>query len=104
MLAGGLKTEADGMASEADKAYQGSLVLLSSLSRLTKTNIGSFEVRALCLWDQEIPFCSPLPLPCYAASDSALSRALFPLESHWICILPPFCPHSWLQCICHCLL
>uniref|UniRef100_A0A8C0EPT8 Laminin subunit gamma 2 n=1 Tax=Bubo bubo TaxID=30461 RepID=A0A8C0EPT8_BUBBB len=45
LLAGGLKTEADGMASEADKAYQGSLVLLSSLSRLTKTNIGSFEVR-----------------------------------------------------------
>uniref|UniRef100_A0A8C0BDB9 Laminin subunit gamma 2 n=1 Tax=Buteo japonicus TaxID=224669 RepID=A0A8C0BDB9_9AVES len=31
-LAGGLKAEADGMASEADKAYQGSLVLLSSLS------------------------------------------------------------------------
>uniref|UniRef100_A0A8C8AED0 Laminin subunit gamma 2 n=1 Tax=Otus sunia TaxID=257818 RepID=A0A8C8AED0_9STRI len=45
LLAGGLKTEADGMASEADKAYQGSLVLLSSLSRLMKTNIGSFEVR-----------------------------------------------------------
>uniref|UniRef100_A0A672UV93 Laminin subunit gamma 2 n=1 Tax=Strigops habroptila TaxID=2489341 RepID=A0A672UV93_STRHB len=44
-LAGGLKADADGMASEADKAYQGSLVLLSSLSRLTKTDIGSFEVR-----------------------------------------------------------
>uniref|UniRef100_A0A8C8AHM0 Laminin subunit gamma 2 n=1 Tax=Otus sunia TaxID=257818 RepID=A0A8C8AHM0_9STRI len=46
LLAGGLKTEADGMASEADKAYQGSLVLLSSLSRLMKTNIGSFEGEA----------------------------------------------------------
>lgn len=44
-LAGGLKAEADGMASEADKAYQASLVLLSSLSRLMKTTIGSFEVR-----------------------------------------------------------
>ncbi|NWX21146.1 LAMC2 protein, partial [Aegotheles bennettii] len=42
-LAGGLKAEADGMVSEADKAYQGSLVLSSSLSRLTKMNIGSFE-------------------------------------------------------------
>ncbi|NXD87511.1 LAMC2 protein, partial [Halcyon senegalensis] len=45
-LAGGLKVEADGMASEADKAYQGSLVLLSSLSRLTRTDIGSFEGEA----------------------------------------------------------
>ncbi|NXI51249.1 LAMC2 protein, partial [Chloroceryle aenea] len=45
-LAGGLKVEADGMASEADKAYQGSLVLLSSLSRLKKTDIGSFEGEA----------------------------------------------------------
>ncbi|NXG78682.1 LAMC2 protein, partial [Baryphthengus martii] len=45
-LAGGLKVEADGVASEANKAYQGSLVLLSSLSRLTKTDIGSFEGEA----------------------------------------------------------
>ncbi|XP_051649729.1 laminin subunit gamma-2 [Manacus candei] len=45
-LAGGLKADADGMASEADKAYQGSLVLLSSLSRLTETDIGSFEGEA----------------------------------------------------------
>ncbi|NWR58462.1 LAMC2 protein, partial [Bucorvus abyssinicus] len=46
LLAGGLKAEADGMASEADKAYQGSLVLLSSLSRLMKTDIGSFQGEA----------------------------------------------------------
>ncbi|NWU68137.1 LAMC2 protein, partial [Pterocles burchelli] len=45
-LAGGLKAEADGMASKADKAYQGSLVLLSSLSRLTKTDIRSSEGEA----------------------------------------------------------
>ncbi|NXN29400.1 LAMC2 protein, partial [Nycticryphes semicollaris] len=45
-LVGGLKTEADVMASEADKAYQGSLVLLNSLSHLTKTDIGSFEGEA----------------------------------------------------------
>ncbi|NXP08252.1 LAMC2 protein, partial [Thinocorus orbignyianus] len=45
-LVGGLKTEADGMASEADRAYQGSLVLLNSLSRLKKTDIGSFEGEA----------------------------------------------------------
>ncbi|NXX75046.1 LAMC2 protein, partial [Urocolius indicus] len=45
-LAGGLKAEADSMASEADKAYQGSMVLLSSLSRLTMTDIGSFEGEA----------------------------------------------------------
>ncbi|NXX15564.1 LAMC2 protein, partial [Podargus strigoides] len=45
-LAGDLKAEAEGMASEADQAYQGSLVLLSSLSRLTKTDIGSFEGEA----------------------------------------------------------
>ncbi|XP_051480915.1 laminin subunit gamma-2 [Apus apus] len=45
-LAGGLKAEADGMASKADKAYQGSLVLLSSLSRLVKSDIGSFEGEA----------------------------------------------------------
>ncbi|XP_065698446.2 laminin subunit gamma-2 isoform X2 [Patagioenas fasciata] len=45
-LAGGLKAEADEMASEADKAYQGSLVLLNSLSRLTKTDVGSFEGEA----------------------------------------------------------
>ncbi|KAM9009328.1 laminin subunit gamma-2 [Ara ararauna] len=49
LLAGGLKTEADGMASEADKAYQGSLVLLSSLSRLTMTDTGSFEGEATWL-------------------------------------------------------
>ena len=85
------------MASEADKAYQGSLVLLSSLSRLTETDIGSFEVRALCLWDQEIPFCSPLCPPCYPASSSALPRAPSPLESHWIGTFPPFCPRSWLR-------
>uniref|UniRef100_A0A8C3J746 Laminin subunit gamma 2 n=1 Tax=Calidris pygmaea TaxID=425635 RepID=A0A8C3J746_9CHAR len=45
-LVGGLKTEADGMASDADRAYQGSLVLLNSLSRLMKTDIGSFEGEA----------------------------------------------------------
>ncbi|NXE93168.1 LAMC2 protein, partial [Menura novaehollandiae] len=45
-LAGGLKADADGMASKADKAYQGSLVLLSSLSRLTETDMGSFEEEA----------------------------------------------------------
>lgn len=44
------------MASKADTAYQGSLVLLSSLSRLTEMDISSFQVRALCLSDQEIPF------------------------------------------------
>lgn len=85
------------MASEADNAYQGSLVLLSSLSHLMKTDIGSFEVRALCLWDQEIPFCSPLRPPCYPASSSAFPRAPSPLESHWISIFPPFCPCSWLR-------
>lgn len=46
------------MAFKADEAYQGSLVLLSSLSRLTEMDIGSFKVRALCLSDQEIPFWS----------------------------------------------
>ncbi|NXY21854.1 LAMC2 protein, partial [Atrichornis clamosus] len=45
-LAGGLKADADGMASKADKAYQGSLVLLSSLSRLTETDMGSFKEEA----------------------------------------------------------
>ncbi|NXG63635.1 LAMC2 protein, partial [Hemiprocne comata] len=45
-LAGGLKAEADRTASEADEAYQGSLVLLSSLSHLMKTDIGSFEGEA----------------------------------------------------------
>ncbi|KGL99607.1 Laminin subunit gamma-2, partial [Charadrius vociferus] len=45
-LVGGLKADADGMASEADRAYQGSLALLNSLSRLTKTDIGSFEGEA----------------------------------------------------------
>ncbi|KFP41540.1 Laminin subunit gamma-2, partial [Chlamydotis macqueenii] len=45
-LAGGLQAEVDEMASEADKAYQSSLVLLSSLSRLTKSNISSFEGEA----------------------------------------------------------
>ncbi|NWU99717.1 LAMC2 protein, partial [Upupa epops] len=45
-LAGGLKTEADTMALEADRAYQGSLVLLSSMSHLTKMNNGSFEGEA----------------------------------------------------------
>ncbi|NXF03389.1 LAMC2 protein, partial [Smithornis capensis] len=45
-LAGGLKADADGMASKADKAYQGSLVLLSSLSRLTETDIRSFQGEA----------------------------------------------------------
>ncbi|KFP19203.1 Laminin subunit gamma-2, partial [Egretta garzetta] len=46
LLAGDLKSEADGMASKADGAYQGSLVLLNSLSRLTKTDISSFEGEA----------------------------------------------------------
>ncbi|NWX38195.1 LAMC2 protein, partial [Notiomystis cincta] len=45
-LAGGLKADADGMASKADSAYQGSLVLLSSLSRLTEMDIGSFKEEA----------------------------------------------------------
>ncbi|KFQ25454.1 Laminin subunit gamma-2, partial [Mesitornis unicolor] len=45
-LVGGLKAEANGMASEADKAYQGSLVHLNSLSRLTGTDISSFEGEA----------------------------------------------------------
>ncbi|NWV66602.1 LAMC2 protein, partial [Malurus elegans] len=45
-LAGGLKADANGMASKADKAYQGSLVLLSSLSHLTETDIGSFKEKA----------------------------------------------------------
>lgn len=92
LLAGGLEAEADDMASEADKAYQGSLVLLNSLSRLMKTDVGSFEVRALCLWDQE----SPLSLsPTLPASSSALPRALSPRGSHQRCIFPPFCPHRW---------
>ncbi|NWW95068.1 LAMC2 protein, partial [Rhynochetos jubatus] len=46
LLAGGLKTEANGMASKADKAYQGSQMLLNSMSRLTATDIGSFEEEA----------------------------------------------------------
>ncbi|XP_068546498.1 laminin subunit gamma-2 [Anas acuta] len=45
-LAGGLEAEADRTASEADKAYQSSLMLLSSFSRLMKTNFGSFEGEA----------------------------------------------------------
>ncbi|NXO66631.1 LAMC2 protein, partial [Phainopepla nitens] len=45
-LAGGLKADADGMAFKADTAYQGSQVLLSSLSRLTETDIGSFKEEA----------------------------------------------------------
>ncbi|NXF46855.1 LAMC2 protein, partial [Oceanites oceanicus] len=57
-LAGGLKAEADGMASEADKAYQGSLVLLNSLSRLTKTDIGSFEGEAAWLKQDASAFLS----------------------------------------------
>ncbi|XP_014742189.1 PREDICTED: laminin subunit gamma-2 [Sturnus vulgaris] len=45
-LAGGLKADADGMAFKADMAYQGSLVLLSSLSRLTEMDVGSFKEEA----------------------------------------------------------
>ncbi|KAL9845924.1 laminin subunit gamma-2 [Geothlypis trichas] len=45
-LVGGLKADADGMASKADTAYQGSLVLLSSLSRLTEMDISSFQEEA----------------------------------------------------------
>ncbi|NXR64625.1 LAMC2 protein, partial [Rhadina sibilatrix] len=45
-LAGGLKADADGMALMADAAYQGSLVLLSSLSHLTEMDIGSFKEEA----------------------------------------------------------
>ncbi|NWS32133.1 LAMC2 protein, partial [Polioptila caerulea] len=45
-LAGGLKADADGMASKADTAYQGSLMLLSSLSRLTEMDVGSFKEEA----------------------------------------------------------
>uniref|UniRef100_A0A8C3QAD3 Uncharacterized protein n=1 Tax=Geospiza parvula TaxID=87175 RepID=A0A8C3QAD3_GEOPR len=54
-LVGGLKADADGMASKADTAYQGSLVLLSSLSRLTEMDISSFQVRAS---SQLLPDCS----------------------------------------------
>ncbi|NXO35874.1 LAMC2 protein, partial [Locustella ochotensis] len=45
-LAGGLKADADGMALTADAAYQGSQVLLGSLSRLTEMDIGSFKEEA----------------------------------------------------------
>ncbi|XP_005531354.1 PREDICTED: laminin subunit gamma-2 [Pseudopodoces humilis] len=45
-LAGGLKADADGMAFKADTAYQDSLVLLSSLSRLTEMDIGSLKEEA----------------------------------------------------------
>lgn len=73
-LAGGLEADANRIATEADKAYQSSLMLLSSLSRLTKTSFGSFEVSALSLWDQDIPFHSLCP-PCCPFHSSALSRA-----------------------------
>ncbi|NXH19082.1 LAMC2 protein, partial [Bucco capensis] len=46
LLAGGLQAEAEGMASKADKAYQDSLVLFSSLSRLMKTDTRSFKGEA----------------------------------------------------------
>lgn len=46
LLAGGLEADANRIATEADKAYQSSLMLLSSLSRLTKTSFGSFEGEA----------------------------------------------------------
>ncbi|NXC41082.1 LAMC2 protein, partial [Penelope pileata] len=46
LTAGGLEADADRAASEADKAYQSSLLLLSSLSHLTKTGSGSFEGEA----------------------------------------------------------
>ncbi|NWV35449.1 LAMC2 protein, partial [Grantiella picta] len=49
LLAGGLKADADGMASRADQAYQGSLVLLSSLSHLTEMDIRSFKEEASLL-------------------------------------------------------
>ncbi|XP_062437141.1 laminin subunit gamma-2 isoform X3 [Rhea pennata] len=45
-LAGDLDVEAGRTASEADKAYQGSLMLLSSLSHLMKADTGSFEGEA----------------------------------------------------------
>ncbi|XP_041276582.1 laminin subunit gamma-2 [Onychostruthus taczanowskii] len=45
-LVGGLKADADGMASKADTAYQDSLVLLSSLSRLAEMDISSFQEEA----------------------------------------------------------
>ncbi|POI19570.1 hypothetical protein CIB84_016685 [Bambusicola thoracicus] len=45
-LAGGLEADANRIATEADKAYQSSLMLRSSLSRLTKTSLGSFEGEA----------------------------------------------------------
>ncbi|NWZ38494.1 LAMC2 protein, partial [Brachypodius atriceps] len=45
-LAAGLQADADGMAFTADTAYQGSLALLSSLSRLTEMDIGSFKEEA----------------------------------------------------------
>lgn len=78
------------MASEADKAYQGSLVLLSSLSRLTKTDIRSFEVRTLCLWDREIPFCFHLHPSCQQLSPSKGSVLVGePLDMHLPTLLPP---------------
>ncbi|NXD24175.1 LAMC2 protein, partial [Spelaeornis formosus] len=46
LLAGGLKADADGMASKADMAYQGSLVLVSSLSHLTEMDVRSFKEEA----------------------------------------------------------
>ncbi|NWV77937.1 LAMC2 protein, partial [Dasyornis broadbenti] len=46
LLAGGLKADADGMASRADQAYQGSLVILSALSHLTEMDIESFKEEA----------------------------------------------------------
>lgn len=88
-LVGGLKADADGMASKADRAYQGSLVLLKSLSRLTKTDISSFEVRALCLRDQEIPFCSPLHPSCQQVSPSQGSGSTGePSDMHPPILLP----------------
>lgn len=74
-LAGGLEAEADSTASEADKAYQSSLMLLSSLSRLMKTSFGSFEVRALILRGQAIPF-HPAPPPAHPVPGPHPSLAL----------------------------
>lgn len=70
------------MAFTADTAYQGGLALLSSLSRLTEVDIGSFKVRALCLSDQETPFAVPDALLAHPTTSSALPRAPSLLERH----------------------
>lgn len=99
-LAGGLKADADGMAFTADKAYQGSLGLLSSLSRLTEMDISSFEVRALCLSEQEIPFypfwCPPCSsYPQLSPSQGSIPFGETPDRCHLPTLFPPFASSSW---------